>query len=153
MFIFHQKIYAIPRRNYKHNPMPTTTLVPLQFWYPQLNKFMFHQCSHWGCCSSNASNLSNLIFLYLFIKRSELGDFLFLAARAALYLPWLLAHSPYWIKSPLDRTYPTNLPDLPTVPNWVPFRVPGSPWGPFCGFGSPLGLLFCLKVPFFSILG
>ena len=33
-----------------------------------------------------------------------------------------------------------------TVPNWVPFRVPGSPRGPFCGFGSPLGLLFCLKV-------
>ena len=40
-----------------------------------------------------------------------------------------------------------------TVPNWVPFRVPGSPRGPFCGFGSPLGLLFCPKVPFFSILG
>ena len=35
------------------------------------------------------------------------------------------------------------------VPNWVPFRIPGSPRGPFCGFGSPLGLLFCLKVPFF----
>ena len=29
-----------------------------------------------------------------------------------------------------------------TVPTWVPF----------CGFGSPLGLLFCSKVPFFSIL-
>ena len=27
------------------------------------------------------------------------------------------------------------------------------PRGLFCGFGSPLGLLFCLKVPFFSILG
>ena len=40
-----------------------------------------------------------------------------------------------------------------TVPNWVPLRVPGSPRGPFCRFGSPLGLLFCLKVPFFSILG
>ena len=40
-----------------------------------------------------------------------------------------------------------------TVPNRVPFRVPGSPRGSFCGFGSPLGLLFCPKVPFFSILG
>ena len=29
----------------------------------------------------------------------------------------------------------------------------GSPRGPFCGFGSPLGLLFCLKDPFFSISG
>ena len=28
----------------------------------------------------------------------------------------------------------------------------GSLGGPFCGFGSPLGLLFCPKVPFFSIL-
>ena len=36
-----------------------------------------------------------------------------------------------------------------TVPNRVPFRGPRSPRGPFCGFGSPLGLLFCLKVPFF----
>ena len=35
-----------------------------------------------------------------------------------------------------------------TVPNWVP----GSPRGPFCRFGSPLGLLFCPKVPFFTIL-
>ena len=24
-----------------------------------------------------------------------------------------------------------------TVPNWVPYREPGSPRGPFCGFGSP----------------
>ena len=43
--------------------------------------------------------------------------------------------------------------NIATVPNWVPFRGPGSPRGPFCGFGYPLGLLFCLKVPFFSILG
>ena len=42
---------------------------------------------------------------------------------------------------------------IPTVPNWVPFRGPGSPRGPFCGFGSPLGLLFRPKVPFFSIIG
>ena len=34
-----------------------------------------------------------------------------------------------------------------------PLRGPGDPRGPFSGFGSPLGLLFCLKVPFFSILG
>jgi len=27
-----------------------------------------------------------------------------------------------------------------TVPQWVPFRVPGSPWGPFWGFGSPFSL-------------
>ena len=38
----------------------------------------------------------------------------------------------------------------PTVPKWVPF---GSPRGPFCEFGSPLGLLFCPEVPCFSILG
>ena len=35
-----------------------------------------------------------------------------------------------------------------SVPNWVPFREPGSPRGPFCGFGSP----FLSQGPIFSIL-
>ena len=35
-----------------------------------------------------------------------------------------------------------------TVPKWVPFRVPGSPRGPFWGFGSPFHVLG----PLFSIL-
>ena len=49
-------------------------------------------------------------------------------------------------------SFSVRLHPFTTVPKWVPFRVPGSPRGPFCGFGSPLGLLFCSKVPFFSIL-
>ena len=35
-----------------------------------------------------------------------------------------------------------------TVPNWVPFRVPGSPWGPFCGFGPCLVSFFVPRSPF-----
>ena len=39
-----------------------------------------------------------------------------------------------------------------TVTQWVPFRVPGSPRGPFWGFGTPLDPLLMFWVPFFSIL-
>ena len=42
---------------------------------------------------------------------------------------------------------------IPLCPIRSPLREPRSPRGPFCRFGSPLGLLFCPKVPFSSILG
>ena len=49
-----------------------------------------------------------------------------------------------------------QLTEITTVPIWVPFRVPGPP-GPlgdlFVNLGPLIGLFFCLKVPFFSILG
>ena len=38
---------------------------------------------------------------------------------------------------------------LSTVTQWVPYRGPGSPRGPFWGFGSTLGPLFMFWVPFF----
>ena len=43
-----------------------------------------------------------------------------------------------------------QLTEITTVPIWVPFRVPGPL---FVNLGPLIGLFFCLKVPFFSILG
>ena len=64
---------------------------------------------------------------------------------------WLrILSTAMWVKQNWDSIgccFPVR---VSTVPNWVPFRGPGSPRGPFCGFGPLQVSFFVSRSPFSS---